>query len=504
MIGSYHVGGVVLVESNAHDPQQVRRLTGELQALAASSGQGIPLFVSINHEGGTVVRITEGVTAFPGNMAVGATGSPHDAYTSAALAAYELRAMGINMNLAPVLDVNDNPMNPVIGARSFGDSPAAVAENGRLAVRGTQEAGIIAVGKHFPGHGSVSVDSHSGLPTLDKTAGELLQHELVPFQAAIDAGVAAIMTAHIALPALDATGRPSTLSPAVLTGLLRQQMGYNGLIMTDSLGMGAVTAGRGQDQAALEAVLAGADILLSTTPMQAHIAIVDTLESAVRRGDIPVQRIDQSVLRILRAKYAYGLFEASSPVDLGVVGSPPHQAVADEIALRAVTVVRDTAGLIPLPPPPLRLLLVSPDDLPAAASGTGTAFADLLRRRGYTVTELVFNVGSAQSRKQVRAQALAQAAAHDLLVFGEWQLITRYVNDDDLWQEQLIGALVEANPRLVVVSWYNPAAILRCPQVPAFLTAYGDTPAQVAAVAAVLTGDQEPTGHLPMTLPTGQ
>ena len=500
VVGAYHVGGVVLVEANAHDPRQVSRLTAELQSLATSSGAGIPLFIAINHEGGTVIRITTGATEFPGNMAVAATRWSDYAYISSALAAQELRAMGINMNLAPVLDVNDNPLNPVIGTRSFGDSPTLAAEYGRLTVQGYQGNGVISVAKHFPGHGNVAVDSHGALPVLRASADELARHELLPFQAAIDEGVAGIMTAHIAVPALDGSSRPATLSPEILTGLLRQQMGYDGLILTDSLGMGSVSAGRGQAQAALEAVQAGADILLSTTPMQAHVAIIKALVMAVQRGEIPAERVDQSVLRILRVKYAYGLFEPQTPPDLSDVGSPEHQAVANEIALHAVTVLRDAENSIPLSSPPAQLLLISPSQLPTAASGDGTAFAELLRQRGYEVFELVFDLNSDQSRNYVYATAVSHAWAYDAVVFGEWELIKRYVNWNDSWQEQLIGALHQTNSSLIIVTWHNPAAILRCSQVQSFLTAYGNTPAQVAAVVAVLTGEQVPTGHLPISL----
>jgi beta-N-acetylhexosaminidase len=498
MIGAYHVGGVVLVEANAHDPQQLGNLAAELQSLATSTGAGIPLFIAINHEGGIVVRITEGVTGFPGNMAVAATGRPDYAYVSAALAAQELRAMGVNMNLAPVLDVNDNPLNPIIGTRSFGESPALAAEYGRLAVRGSQDNGVIAVAKHFPGHGSVDVDSHGTLPVLQVSVDQLDQREMVPFRAAIEDGVAGIMTAHIAVPAVDESGRSATISPEILTGLLRQQMGYDGLIVTDSLGMGAVSAGRGQAQAAVEAVRAGADIVLSTTPMEAHIAIVQALVVAVQQGDIPVERIDQSVLRILRVKRAYGLFEPSTPLDLTGVGSAEHQAIAGEIARRAVTILRNDG--MPLPPPPARLLLISPSQLPPAASASGTLFAELLRERGYEVNELVFNLDSGGSRDHVYASAVAQAATYDAVIFGEWELIKRYVNWDDRWQEDLVGALHQAGSAPIVVAWHNPAAILRCPQVSAFLTAYGNTRAQVAAVVAALSGEQVPEGRLPVTL----
>jgi beta-N-acetylhexosaminidase len=459
------------------------------------------LFISSNHEGGTVVRIADGVTGFPGNMAVAATDRLEYAYIAAALSARELRAMGINMNLAPVLDVNDNPLNPVIGTRSFGDSPARVAEYGRMAVRGTQDNGVIAVAKHFPGHGSESVDSHGELPVVTEALDVMMQHGLIPFTAAIQEGVAAIMTAHIAIPALDNSGRPATLSPQIVTGLLRERLKFDGLIVTDSLGMGAVSAGRSQPQAAVEAVQAGADIVLSTGPMDAQIGMIRALAAGVQSGQIPIAQIDQSVLRILRVKHAFGLFDASG-IDLTVVGLPDHQAVADQIALESVTLLRDNSDYIPIGAPPKRLLVISPDHLPSASSGNGTQFAELLRQHGYEVKELIVNLDSAENRNAVFAQATSQAAAQDVIIFGEWELIKRYVNWADQWQEQLMAALSKSGPPVIVVAWHNPAAILRSPSGAAFLTAYGNTRAQVKAVVDVLIGSAQAAGRLPMTLTT--
>jgi beta-N-acetylhexosaminidase len=338
-----------------------------------------------------------------------------------------------------------------------------------------------------------------------------MARELVPFLGAIEEGVSGIMTAHIAVPELDASGRPATLSRQVLTGLLRQRMGYDGLIVTDSLGMDGISGDWEQDQAAVEAVQAGADIVLSTRPMKAHVAIIQALTEAVQHGDIPAERIDQSVLRILHVKAAYGLLESTATPetmpDLNQVNPPEHQEIADEIALRAVTLLRDENDSIPLPPPPARLLLVSPSQLPPATSGRGTVFAELLRQRGYEVTELEIDMNSKRRRSTVRATALARASASagsrrpDAVIFGEWALIKRYVNENDQWQEELIQALHQTGSALTVVAWYNPTAILRCPQGPAFLTAYGNTRAQVDAVVTVLTGEHTPEGHLPITLP---
>ena len=291
LIATYHVGGLVLLEANAHDPQQVAQLIDDAQRLASQSGSRIPLFVSINHEGGNVVRISQGVTGFPGNMAIAATGRPEYAYAAAAIAAQELRAMGINMNLAPVLDVNDNPLNPVIGVRSFGESPDQVTLLGRETIRGFQQNGVMAVAKHFPGHGSTAVDSHVGLPTVDKTVAQLEQVELAPFRMAVAEGVEGIMTAHMVVPALEPTaGLPASLSADIVTGVLRQRMGFEGIILSDSLGMGAIAQGWGQPQAAVRAVQAGTDVVLSSGPMETTVAILPGADRCGATGRDPCPR----------------------------------------------------------------------------------------------------------------------------------------------------------------------------------------------------------------------
>jgi beta-N-acetylhexosaminidase len=501
LISAYYVGGIVLLEPNAHDPQQIAPLVAEAQNLSAQTESHIPLFVAINHEGGNVVRITEGVTGFPGNMAIAATGRPDYAYTAAAMAAEELRAMGINVNLAPVLDVNDNPLNPIIGVRSFGESPDLVGSLGKETIRGFQQNGIIAVAKHFPGHGNAAIDSHVGLPVINKSASELEQVELPPFQVAVEEGVDAIMTAHVVVPVWELTpDLPASLSANILTGVLRDRMGFEGILVTDSLGMGAITANWGQAQAAVEAVKAGADVVLSIGPLEAQIAIHQALVTAVQNGEITPARIDESVLRILRVKHKYGLFEEEPGADLSIVGSEAHQAVADEMALAAITLFKDDAGLVPLPQDAGRLLVLSPDALPPASTGEGTLLAQELRQRGFEVTELVFNLDQSDSRDAIYAEALGAAPEHDVVIFGEWELVRRYANWSDQWQERLVTALQQSENAVILISWHDPGAIIRVPQIPTFVIAYGTTTGQVKAVVKVITGQSPPQGHLPLTI----
>jgi beta-N-acetylhexosaminidase len=502
LIEQYHVGGLVLVPNNVQNTTQLAAMIGESQQLALQSGAKLPLFVSINHEGGHVVHIEQGVTGFPGNMAVAASTQPEAAaLAAAAMSAKELRLLGINMNLAPVLDVNDNPLNPIIGVRAFSDSPEVVARLGAETIRGLQDNGVVAVAKHFPGHGSTGVDSHVGLPVNPKEGAALEQVELPPFQAAVAAGVEAIMTAHIVVPAWEPTPhRPATISTPILTGILRERLGFDGIIMTDALDMGAIAAGGTQHRAAIEALKAGADMVLTMGPFEVHKAIHQAVIAAVEQGEIPVERLDASLLRVLRVKHRYNLVAALPAADLSMLNAPLNQVVADEIAATAITRLKDDARLVPLPAGTKRLLLVSPSTLPPAPTGQGTLFAQELRQRGFEVTELVFDLNDNASRKAAYTQAVQVAAQHDVVIYGEWEFLMRLVNQGDRWQERLLTALQGTGRPLVLVSWYDPGAVLKLPPLPTILLAYGGTPAQVRGVARVLSGELEAQGRLPLTL----
>ncbi|MCB0114223.1 MAG: hypothetical protein KDD84_09040, partial [Caldilineaceae bacterium] len=313
-IEDYHIGGLVLfaIAGNIEDTAQVATLLNDAQSLAVQSGAQVPLFVSVDQEGGPVVRLTDGFTVFPSQMAVGATGSITQAQRMAEVTAQELKALGFNMNLVPVIDVNNNPDNPVIGLRSFGSSPDAVAALGTAVIEAYAAQGMVVTAKHFPGHGDTAVDSHYGLPVVPHDRAHLDTVEFPPFRAAIAAGVPAIMTAHVLFPAIDpGEGQPATLSSLVLDGLLRQEMGFDGLIVTDSLSMGALANLVGTTEAAQLAFRAGADLLaygadVSHSPAES-VAAYERLLSLVQSGEISEARVDESVRRILSVKEAYGL-----------------------------------------------------------------------------------------------------------------------------------------------------------------------------------------------------
>src|SRR4051812_7572437 len=328
-IAKYQPGGVIYYttrnnDDNIGDPAQVARLSNGLQAAALAQPRHIPLQIAVDQEGGALVaRFGPPATQMPGNMALGAGRSARDARRSADVIGSELAAVGVTQDYAPVADVNVNPNNPVIGIRSIGSEPALVSRLVAAQVRGYHAGGVSAVAKHFPGHGDTGVDSHFGLPEVTHTRAQMDAIDLPPFRAAIAAGVDTIMTAHVVLPAVD-PGVPATMSHKILTGLLRDELGFDGLVVTDALDMGGATATYPPDVAPVQAILAGADQLL--IPPQTDTAYAAVLD-AVRSGVISQRRLDASVARILRHKLERGIFRRPfvDPVAATrIMGAPRH------------------------------------------------------------------------------------------------------------------------------------------------------------------------------------
>ncbi len=301
LIREYHVGNVILFSRNIESFDSTRHLTQQLQQLAQDSGQTQPLLICTDQENGMVSRFSKDVPGFPGNMALGATGDDKWAYSVGHMTGAFLALAGINMNLAPVLDVNNNPLNPVIGVRSFGDNPKRVAEMGVAMIRGLQESNVIACGKHFPGHGDTHVDSHRDLPRIPHHLGRMKRIELHPFEQAINQGLPAIMTAHIVFEQLDAD-YPATLSPKVLQGLLRETLGFTGVITTDCLEMQAILGTVGVGQGAVMALLAGADMIMVSHHFDLQIEAMNAIYDAVVKGQLPVARLEEAYGRIQRLK----------------------------------------------------------------------------------------------------------------------------------------------------------------------------------------------------------
>jgi beta-N-acetylhexosaminidase len=491
LIREAHAGGVILFaySQNVVNPVQTARLTNGLQSLAQETRLGVPLLISTDQEGGVVARLTTGATEWAGNMALGATRKAAYAYQAAKMTGEELRAVGINMNLAPDLDVNVNPANPVIGVRSYGENPQLVADMGSAAIHGYQE-NVIATGKHFPGHGDTNVDSHLGLPVINKSREELEKVELVPFKRAIAEGIDAIMTAHIHVPALDNTpDLPATLSRPILTGLLRQELGYRGLIITDSMTMaGVANYFGGVPKAAVKAVQAGADIILLTPALKTdeQIEVYQAVLEAARKGEIPVEQIDQSVLRILKVKAKYGLFEHRfvDPADVpNHVATEKHQRTSMKIARSSITLVKNENNLLPLHLEPDQKL------------GIISQFSLIDRVRPYhAATTEIYHSQVNPSDADIQA-AVEMAKTQDVLLVGTYNATA------NPQQVKLVKALQELHKPMVVIAFRNPYDIEAFPDVPAYLTAYGFRSVSLQAAVETVFGDNQPKGRLPVTIP---
>jgi beta-N-acetylhexosaminidase len=495
-----HIGGITM---SLGTPIEVASKLNYLQERAP-----IPLLVSSDLEPG-LMRLesavfphylleTGGATAFPPSMAIAATARDSDAYDVARATAEEARAVGIQLNFAPVVDVNINPDNPVIGTRSFGEDATRVARLSALFVHGTHDGGALATAKHFPGHGDTDVDSHVGLPVVTATPDRLSHVELVPFRAAIDAGVDLVMSAHIALPAVggDST-TPATLRPDVMTSLLRDSLGFRGVAITDALTMEGVGKGYPVEQAVVLALRAGSDVLLRPTDVTRSI---DAVVAALGDGRLTQGRIDSAVTRILWRKARLGLF-SNRLVSLdslrNVVGSRAHRALAQDIAERAITLVRDSAGSVPLRSGASIAVVTY---MPETELKAGRAFmAELTRLHPGTRLAGKLQPNSAASQLDSIARAAGTADAIVIGVFVrriEGQGRTTIPPTVAHWIDS-----VAASPRVAVVSFGNPYIIRQFPSSRAYLNTYGITDVLEIAAARALTGARPIRGRSPVSLP---
>ena len=493
-----HLGGVIYFawSDNTKDPQQIAALSNGLQEAAMGPADdarrggtkepAIPLTIATDQETGIVARVGPPATVFPGAMALGAGRDLQATRDTYGITGTELRAIGINTDYAPVADVNVNPANPIIGVRSFSSRPELVADHVAAAVQGLQSDGSVsAVAKHFPGHGDTGTDSHSDLPVITHTRAEWERIDAPPFRAAIAAGVDSIMTAHISFPVLEPNGDPSTLSKKVLTGMLREELGFQGVIATDSLRMEGVRKKYSDAEIAVRAVEAGADVLLDPQqPVVQYQAVLD----AVRDGRLSERRIDESVRRILTMKHERGVVRdplAKEHQVARTVGTPAHLTRAQEITDATPTLVTDDADLVPLP---------SGSTLVTGFGATGVpALAAKLTARGHR-TE-AFTTGSAPTDAVV-AQAAAKAATHDTVV------VTTSSATRSPAQQKLVAALLATGKPVLVVAVANPYDISVLPGVRSYLATYSTTPVAVESVARLLDGAITPRGTLPVDIPS--
>lgn len=515
LIRDYHIGGVIYFRRNVESIDQLTRLSAELQDIAAEAG-ALPLMISVDQEGGMVARIDqEGMTQVPGNMALGATGNPEYTLECARILGCELKSIGIDMNLAPVVDVNNNPLNPVIGVRSYGEHAESVAAHGVAAITGYQSQGIAATAKHFPGHGDTAVDSHLGMVTVPHDRNRLEQMELLPFRKAIEAGVDAIMTAHVMFPSIEPEPIPATLSHKVLTGLLREEMGFEGIIITDCLEMHAISKPYGVAEAAVRAVEAGADLILVSHTLQDQVAALEGIYEAVRTGRISEEVIHQAVERIITWKKkrcgqqndhlvslkASETVEATDvePVDCTESTEPsdpgePKESTLFKIASSSITIVHND-GLLPLEPEkdvyviwPEVVQRTEVDEPWSHTESLGMALSQLRGRvREHKITT--------QPTYDETDRILADVSD------SEQVIVCTYTSAGHLPKgQQFLVEKLSKNHSLIVIALRNPYDLLEISRPGSYVCTYENTLVVVRVLSHVLTGGLQPTGSLPVRL----
>jgi beta-N-acetylhexosaminidase len=488
-VDSLHVGGLIVSVGSPFD------VAAKLNRLQQRSQ--LPLLVGSDLEAGTSIRLNGG-TPFPPNMGIGATGSDSDAYEIGRVTALEGRAVGIQLAFAPVADVNNNPANPIINVRSFGEEPNTVGRLVAAEIRGIQDHGMLAVAKHFPGHGDTGTDSHIALPVLTSNWARLDSVELVPFRSAIAAGVAGIMSAHIALPGIDVGQlRPGSVAPNILTGILRDSLRFNGLVVTDALNMGGIANEYGT-QAAVKAFEAGSDLLLQPADPKSAI---DAMAAAIARGEITPERLDRSVRRVLELKRRLGLFtQRVVPLDSvpWVVGRNNFRDEARDMASRSLVLVKDVNGTVyslKNAHQPLTLVTYGDED----SRSLGTILASELRGLGFGVTTFKLWPASGPASYDSAVVALERNPV-SLFAVSDKPVASRGSIGLPDSMMSLISATARERPT-ILISLGNPYLISQLPEVGSYLIGWRSNSVTEQAVARALAGTTSISGRLPISIP---
>jgi beta-N-acetylhexosaminidase len=500
LVSQEHVGGLILVnvtrgETVAKaDPLEAASFINRMQRLAR-----VPLLVSGDFERGASMRV-DATTIFPHAMAFTASCDPSEARIEGEITAREARALGVQWLFFPDADVNNNPDNPIINIRSYGENPADVSAfvsafiTGAHSVAGSR---VLTTAKHFPGHGDTATDSHLNLATIGGDRPRLEQIEWAPFRAAIESGTDSVMTAHIAVPALDDAGVPATLSPKIVNGVLRHELGFKGIVVTDALEMGGIAKGFSVGEAAVRALLAGADVLLM--PPDGELAI-NAVAAAVRSGQISQKRIDESVMRVLSAKARLGL-ATRKLVDLDevhtVVNSPESNAVAQLICDHAVTLVRNQNDFIPLKPSGSTAFFILAE---GKTSVEGQAFALEVRKRAATASVTILDATMSDADLQLAVQRAGDASQYVVAAFAS---VAAYKGSVALSGgfPQLVQNLVGTKKPVALIALGNPYLLRNFPDVTAYMTTFSTVPPSELSAVKALFGEMPITGKLPVSIP---
>lgn len=490
LIKDYHIGGLIYFRGDIYG-QAV--MTNQLQSISE-----YPLWITQDMEFGAAMRV-RGTTRITPAMGVAATGNPQFAFQKGLITAIEAKAIGVHHIFAPVVDVNNNPANPVINVRSFSEDPEIVSRFGKAFIEGVQSHDVVATAKHFPGHGDTNLDSHYALPTIRHNWARLDSIELVPFKAAIEAGVKSIMSAHIAFPEISSNpSLPGTLDGEILHGILRDSLNFDGLIVTDALEMEGIASYFSPGHAARLALQAGADMLLISPD---ELTAIDELKKAVERGELSEERIDESVLRLLKLKFDHGLFE-NRLVDINelnsIINTSDFQIISDEIAKKSITVLRNNGGVLPIRPhqhPKITVISMAEDQ----SGSTGSGFARAIRDYHPDVT---FHVHDRRTNNADEDRFINSVRQSDLVIIGS-HITVRPGSTLQLTNRQsgFIRRLANANTPVVLVAFGNPYIINDLPDADVHLAAWSSVNNHTSATAAALFGAAEISGRMPISIP---
>lgn len=500
LLEKHALGSVIFFRRNVQDVQQINRLTAKIQRIAMENNQ-IPPIIAIDQEGGMMGRLTEGVTYLPGNMALGATGNVEGIYESAKICAKELRLLGINMNIAPCIDVNSNPNNIIIGLRSFSEDPRMVGQMGNAVIKGYQEMDVCATVKHFPGHGDTEVDSHYEAPFINHDKQRLYDVELLPFKMAIEAGTDAIMTAHVVVPAFENNHLPSTLSKSVLTGILRQELNYDGVIISDCLDMNSIANHYSLDQIVLNAVEAGIDILLVSHFPENQFKAMELLAQYVRDGVISEERINQSVSRILKMKQRKKMEQPILEWDQVVsqLHRAEDQKFVQELSDESITLVKDTTRNLPLQRSENVFVVWSElrkedvdEDVEEIVFSSKYTLGYFMKDHFDQIHEEIISINP---NDEDRNKVLARCQSADKIIYASYKSV------QNAEQTQLIHDILESySDKLIVVSLVDPYDLLQYEHIHTYLISYGSHPLAMRSTARLLAGEIKPKGKLPVSL----
>lgn len=483
---STKIGNYILFAKDLTDYKSIRTLTDSLQDLAKTTC-GIPAFISVDQEGGMVTRVFSGATHFPSNMAITASGEASSMEQLGAMVGLELRALGININHAPVLDVNNNPNNPIIGVRAYSDDPHVVAKMGVSYMKGLQKSGVIASGKHFPGHGDTTLDSHLGLPSIEHSMERLKQVEFVPFSAAIRNGVDSFMTAHVSFKAID-NEVPATLSKKIIKGLLRQQLGFEGLIISDCMTMKAVKDAYTTEQSCVMALNAGIDLICLNAPPDIQSKCIQAVQAAAIDGKLPLEVIDAAVERILRYKQKYQVGHVTTQPQETY---PTHEALADKLSKKSITV---TQGKEMLPITGQKFYIISPPPVRTSiADDTVTTMDPFCKQAAKEFGNMYSEITIDPNQEEITS-IINATKDYDTVLYACYSAL---VNSGQI---QLYNALKAEGKKVILVSLRIPYDVMKMKDADCHIAAYEYTNRSVCNVINVLAGKTKPEGTLPIKL----